>query len=497
MRTLTRTVGISSIWLALVAGSSLDAVATAADALPPLVDPRDGKSYPVVRIAGMTWFARNLDHATPGSHCNGDDPANCALYGRLYRWEDALSACPAGWHLSTEYEWQALERAIGLPEDEIEGRRNRGTLEGRHLKPDGDSGFDAQYGGWRRYEDGSFKEPGTALAIWTATEADPLHAWHRDVDDGDDMVWRSPVVKHYGLSVRCVRNRYDRDEYDGQDTHPAWSPDGRWLAYISNREGVVTGHEINFEIYVLDPETRLERRLTRNDAFESDIAWSPDGSRLAFKSYRDGNDEIYLVDADGSNPINLTRDPASDGAPAFTPDGSRIVFTSDRDGNRELYSMRVDGGDLRRLTDHPAADGSPDISPDGRRVAFVSNRDGNDEIYVMPVSGGEARRVTDAPLADWYPRWSPDGEWLALTYGDWEADEWSLMVMRPDGSERRELRQGTDSGNPSWRLDGTLAFGAEHDGRGRIQVTTPGGAHAEAITGRRMGTFEEPGPDGQ
>ncbi len=463
-----------------------------AESLGSFVDPRDGKSYPLARVAGITWFARNLDFATPTSHCNGDEPTSCASYGRLYRWEEALSVCPPGWHLSTEYEWRDLERAIGLPETEIEGRGDRGTVEGRRLKPGGDSGFENLYGGWRRYEEGNYREPGGASAFWTATESDPLHAWHRDVSEGDDMIWRSPVVKHYGLSVRCVKNRYDRDEYDGQDTHPAWSPDGRLLAYISNREGVAAGREINFEIYVLDPRTKFERRLTDNQDFESDIAWSPDGSRIAFKSYRDGNDEVYVMNVDGSGQINLTEHPASDGQPSFSPDGSLIAFSSDRSGDRELYTMRSDGSDLRRLTDSPASDNTPRWSPDGQRIAFVSERDGNAEIYVMSSDGDDARRVTDAPLADWYPAWSPDGGWLVLTHGDWETDEWSLFLVRPDGSDRRQLVTGSDSGGASWHPDGTLAYGSEVDGRGRIlHIAVGGTTEGQLITGRRAATFEE------
>ena len=115
-----------------------------------LEDPRDGQSYPTVDIAGMTWFAANLAWAVPGSFCY-DDEENCRLYGRLYRWEQALAACPPGSHMASELEWQALERAVGLPEVENEQRSNRGTIEGARLKRGGDTGFDVQYGGWRRY----------------------------------------------------------------------------------------------------------------------------------------------------------------------------------------------------------------------------------------------------------------------------------------------------------------------------------------------------------
>ena len=186
-----------------------------------LTDRRDGQTYATVEIGGMVWMARNLNYAGRESYCYDDRRENCEQNGRLYRWEAALSACPDGWHLSTEFEWQALEIAIGLPFEELEYRGNRGTAEGARLKRDGDLGFDTQYAGWRGYEpredQGMFRSQGRAAAFWTSTEADLNHAWHRDIDTGDDMIWRSRVVKPYALSVRCVQNR---SEYDVDDPNP-------------------------------------------------------------------------------------------------------------------------------------------------------------------------------------------------------------------------------------------------------------------------------------
>lgn len=458
-------------------------------------DPRDGRVYRTTTIAGMTWLADNLAWAAPGSSCYGDEEEHCTTFGRLYRWEQAMLACPPGTHLSSELEWQVLERAVGLPEVEILQRGDRGTVEGARLKPGGDTGFEVLYGGWRRYEDRVFRALEENAAFWTSTEVDLAQAQHRDLDVEDDQIWRSPVVKHYALSVRCVLDRYDVDEYPGDDTHPVFSPDGSRIAFISNRAGVAVDRPINFEVYVLDPATKTEHRLTFNDAFEADLAWSPDGASLAFKSHRDGNDEIYTMAADGTDPVNLTRHPASDSGPTFTPDGRWLVFASDRDGNRELYRMRVDGSGVERLTNHPASDNSPSVAPDGTRIAFVSDRDGDDEVYVMPLGGGDAIRLTEAPLSDWSPVWSPDGKALLVTYGDWETDRWSVVLVALDGS-RRTLFEGTDSGNASWRpTDGAIAFGATHRHEdmeigGRLHLGLPGGAPPQPLTGRLHGTVE-------
>ena len=98
-------------------------------------------------------------------------------------------------------------------------------------------------------------------------------------------------------------------------------------------------------------------------AMEESPAWSPDGSRIAFMSDRDGNFEIYVMNADGSGPTRLTKNPESDAYPVWSADGSRIAFQSERDGNYEVYVMNADGSRQTNLTDNPAGDGNPTWSP--------------------------------------------------------------------------------------------------------------------------------------
>jgi len=100
-------------------------------------------------------------------------------------------------------------------------------------------------------------------------------------------------------------------------------------------------------------------------------AWAPDGRKLAFVSQRDGNSEIYVMNADGSEQENLTRQPASDSHPSWSRDGRKLLFVSRRDGNAEIYVMNADGSGLRNLTRTPSDDLDPSWSPDGRAIAFV------------------------------------------------------------------------------------------------------------------------------
>ena len=186
-----------------------------------MTDERDGQTYKTVKLGDQTWLAQNLNYETDNSWCYGDDPANCEIYGRLYSWEAAMDACPAGWHLPTDEEWATLikyldpeadSNAVG-PESEIAGgmMKTRGTLEsgtGLWLSPNvgatNSSGFSAVPGG-ARWEDGTCLVMHMHAIFWSSTEYDANTVWCRVFDYGLKSLYRDhSIAKTMGLSVRCV-----------------------------------------------------------------------------------------------------------------------------------------------------------------------------------------------------------------------------------------------------------------------------------------------------
>jgi Tol biopolymer transport system component len=257
-------------------------------------------------------------------------------------------------------------------------------------------------------------------------------------------------------------------------SYHTWSPDGSRIAFVSYRNG-------NSEIYVMNADGSGQTDLTNNTATDGWPAWSPDGSKIAFVSDWDGNWEIYVMNADGTAQTNLTRNSAGEGGSAWSPDGSKIAFVSDRDGDHEIYVMNADGTGQANLTRSPALDSSPAWSPDGSKIVFVSDRDGNDDIYVMKADGSAQANLTNNPSADQVPTWSPDGSRIAFV-SDRDSNA-EVYVMNADGTSQTNLTNNPDrgqgtgwDGDPAWSPDGSrMAFVSGRDGHLQVYVMNADG----------------------
>jgi len=146
---------------------------------------------------------------------------------------------------------------------------------------------------------------------------------------------------------------------DANDFLPVWSPSGQQIVFVSDRAGTeVAIQELEQDIFVMAPDGSEVTRLTDAQGRDTSPNWSPDGRKIAFVSERDGNFEVYVMNADGSEPVRLTQSAGYEWSPTWSPDGQWIAFTSTRDHYEtyDLYVMAPDGSNQTRLTFDPASD---------------------------------------------------------------------------------------------------------------------------------------------
>ena len=187
------------------------------------------------------------------------------------------------------------------------------------------------------------------------------------------------------------------------DARATWSPDGSRMAVVTDRDG-------SADITIVELATGEVTNLTNSPEDEGDPSWSPDGESIAYWSRKDGNQDIYVIPVDGGAPRRLTSDPGDDADPSWKPDGSAIAYSSQREGDWEIFVMGPDGGGQVQLTDVPADDQDPAWSSDGTQIAFETKRDTPEagdqaEIYVMAADGSGQRNVTNRPGLDIHPAW--------------------------------------------------------------------------------------------
>ena len=232
------------------------------------------------------------------------------------------------------------------------------------------------------------------------------------------------------------------------------------LAFVSTRDG-------DYAIYAMSATGGGQHRLTdaKGDPstpsglfFQTEPAWSPDGSTIAFASKRSGTFQLYAMSSDGSGTRRLTSTKDEDGQPTWSPDGDRIAFS--RGAPSRLFVMNADGTGAGRVTDGEAEEGEPAWSPDGTLIAYVQRSPGSSirELWLVRPDGSQRHRLTHLGGVAQGPAWSPDGKRLAFS-ANVASNRFDIYTVGADGKGVRLMTSRDDSIEPAWSPDGkTIVF---------------------------------------
>lgn len=330
------------------------------------------------------------------------------------------------------------------------------------------------------------------LAVFNTVVADP---WIQFSSNRDGERYSEFIMNPDGSNPVNVS-----EELDARGTFPIWSPDGSKIAFAKNRpdDFEVVNRDIVLgprEIWVMNADGSNRVNLTNHDGDDEGPRWSPDGSKIAFESDRNGEWEIFVMNNDGSDSRRLGVGERA----KWSPDGSKILFDVARPDpwQHDPFIMNDDGSGRRKLADLPnLTTTSVSWSPNGRRVMLHGIVDDNwlMKIYVVNVDGSNLTDITKnltpaKGFTDIFPGpWSPDGRRIVFSthVNDWGGGPLNsdIFVMNTDGTHLTNLTNHPKSDiQPSWSPDGSkIIFTSVRDGNDDIFIMDADGSNPINLT---------------
>lgn len=237
---------------------------------------------------------------------------------------------------------------------------------------------------------------------------------------------------------------------------PAWSPDGKKIAYTTYVQRSRTKMR-NADLFLFDLDTKKTKPISFRQGINSGASFSPDNKHLYLTISQGKSPDIYKIDFSGGISSKITNGPvgAMNVEPAASPDGRKLAFSSDRAGRTMIYTMDTSGGNIKRITFAGQFNASPAWSPDGSKIAFAGQTGNNFDIFVMNADGTNMIRLTSAkkrngrPANNEDPSWSPDGRFIV--YSSNRTGKNQIFISTADGAEERQITH--DSHNyykPKW-----------------------------------------------